>query len=63
MKAQAWDGNGYYITIDSDANNTIGVNTDYTAYITSSLREDGLFANAPYGVVTKDQNGNVLISQ
>ncbi len=63
VKAQAWDGNGYYITIDSDANNTIGVNTDYTAYITSSLREDGLFANAPYGVVTKDQNGNVLISQ
>ncbi|MCT3057579.1 glycoside hydrolase family 70 protein [Leuconostoc citreum] len=59
-KAQTWDGNGYYITIDSDANNTIGVNTDYTAYITSSLREDGLFANAPYGVVTKDQNGNDL---
>ncbi|TDM32017.1 glycoside hydrolase family 70 protein, partial [Leuconostoc citreum] len=47
-----------YISIDSSSN--IGVNTDYTAYITSSLREDGLFANAPYGVVTKDQNGNDL---
>ncbi|WP_270339810.1 glycoside hydrolase family 70 protein, partial [Leuconostoc citreum] len=59
-KAATWDGNGNYITIDSDTKNTIGIATDYTAYITSSLREDGLFANAPYGVVTKDQNGNDL---
>lgn len=45
-----------FITIDTSS--TLGVNADYTAYITSSVRQDGLFANAPYGVITKDQTGN-----
>ncbi|WP_224132840.1 glycoside hydrolase family 70 protein [Leuconostoc gasicomitatum] len=37
-----------YVLIDATA--TIGINTDYTAYITSSVRNDGLFLNAPYQV-------------
>ena len=35
-----------YVVIDTDS--TIGISTDYTAYITSSVRNDGLFVNAPY---------------
>ncbi|CAM3171461.1 glycoside hydrolase family 70 protein [Leuconostoc rapi] len=45
-----------YTTIDSSSN--IGINTDYTAYITSTIRQDGLYKNTPWGVVTKDQDGN-----
>ncbi|MBU7456161.1 glycoside hydrolase family 70 protein [Leuconostoc fallax] len=60
---KSWQSNwttNDYIAIERDAVNTIGVRTDYTAYISSAIRQDGIYKDAPLGTSVKDQNNQTV---
>ncbi|WP_367301135.1 glycoside hydrolase family 70 protein [Leuconostoc carnosum] len=54
------DGNIILPTQLLDTSNTLGTKTDYTAFVASTLRQDGLYTNGPLGTKVKDQNNQPL---
>ncbi|WP_367301134.1 glycoside hydrolase family 70 protein [Leuconostoc carnosum] len=59
-KANTTFDSNNYIVIEKDNSNTLGTKTDYTAFVASTLRQDGLYTNGPLGTKVKDQNNQPL---